>query len=109
MAETIRYTDLMNEIQRLQAQAVSLRQQEVKTAIENIQSTIKEYNLSQKEVFGTKVRKGKAAGATGQKKERPAKFKDPESGQTWSGRGRMPKWISEAVKQGKSKEEFAIA
>jgi len=32
-----------------------------------------------------------------------AKFRNPESGQTWSGRGREPVWI-----KGKDREEFKI-
>ena len=33
----------------------------------------------------------------------PAKFKDPETGKTWAGRGRLPKWMA-----GKDKEQFKI-
>ncbi|WP_424140028.1 H-NS family nucleoid-associated regulatory protein [Roseomonas chloroacetimidivorans] len=36
-----------------------------------------------------------------------AKYRSPE-GATWSGRGRMPKWLTEAIHHGKGKEEFAI-
>ena len=36
-----------------------------------------------------------------------AKFRSPD-GETWSGRGRMPKWLTQAVSEGKSKEEFAV-
>jgi DNA-binding protein H-NS len=30
------------------------------------------------------------------------------NGQTWSGRGRMPLWLREAVASGQSKEDFAL-
>jgi len=33
----------------------------------------------------------------------PAKYRDPESGATWSGRGREPSWLV-----GKDREAFAI-
>ena len=36
----------------------------------------------------------------------PVKFRGPDEA-TWSGRGRMPKWLSEAIARGKSKEDFA--
>lgn len=36
------------------------------------------------------------------------KYRDPVSGATWTGRGRSPKWVTEALAQGKSKESFAI-
>jgi DNA-binding protein H-NS len=37
----------------------------------------------------------------------PVKFKGP-NGEEWSGRGRSPKWIVDAERQGKSREEFLI-
>src|SRR5215217_1533781 len=45
---------------------------------------------------GRKVRRG-----TGDKLA--AKFRDPETGKTWSGRGREPTWI-----KGKNREKFKI-
>ena len=36
-----------------------------------------------------------------------AKFRSPD-GETWSGRGRMPKWLTRATAEGKSKEDFAV-
>lgn len=36
-----------------------------------------------------------------------AKFRSPE-GETWSGRGRMPIWLTRATAEGKSKEDFAV-
>lgn len=39
----------------------------------------------------------------------PAKYQHPENPEvTWSGRGRRPAWINEALAEGKSLEEFAI-
>ena len=38
-----------------------------------------------------------------------AKYRHPENAElTWSGRGRKPGWISEALAAGKSLDEFAI-
>ena len=36
-----------------------------------------------------------------------AKFRSPE-GETWTGRGRMPNWLTRATAEGKSKEDFAV-
>jgi DNA-binding protein H-NS len=41
------------------------------------------------------------------KKVKP-KYRGP-GGKTWSGRGLPPKWMAEALKTGKSKEDFLIA
>lgn len=36
-----------------------------------------------------------------------AKYRSPE-GETWTGRGRMPRWLTDALHRGKTKEDFAV-
>ena len=36
------------------------------------------------------------------------KYKDPQSGATWSGRGLTPRWLAEKEKAGAKREEFLI-
>ena len=36
-----------------------------------------------------------------------AKYRSPE-GETWTGRGRMPRWLTEAIHHGRAKEDFAV-
>ena len=40
-------------------------------------------------------------------KKAPIKFRD-NNGNKWSGRGRAPKWITEAEKAGKDRSSFAV-
>jgi DNA-binding protein H-NS len=35
------------------------------------------------------------------------KFRD-EAGNTWSGRGKTPRWLADAEKAGKKREQFAV-
>jgi DNA-binding protein H-NS len=37
-----------------------------------------------------------------------AKYRDPETGATWAGRGLKPRWLTAAIKSGKSLEAFSI-
>ena len=37
-----------------------------------------------------------------------AKYRHPETGQTWSGRGILPKWMTEEIAKGRQREDFAI-
>lgn len=52
----------------------------------------------------------KATGAKGPPKGQKvaAKYKDPATGQSWSGRGLKPKWLAKALEEGKKIEDFAI-
>jgi DNA-binding protein H-NS len=37
------------------------------------------------------------------------KYRDPQNrANTWTGRGRMPRWLAEAIKAGRAREEFLV-
>lgn len=36
------------------------------------------------------------------------KYRDPDTGATWTGRGKVPVWMSEKISAGATKEQFAI-
>lgn len=38
----------------------------------------------------------------------PAKYRDPETGKTWSGRGMTPVWLRTYEEQGKDRKQFAV-
>lgn len=38
----------------------------------------------------------------------PAKYKDPASGKTWAGRGRLPVFIRNGLANGKTLDDFKI-
>jgi DNA-binding protein H-NS len=57
----------------------------------------------------------KLGGYTGGKKAKGGprgavapKYRDPETGATWAGRGLKPRWLTAAMKSGKSLDHFAI-
>lgn len=37
-----------------------------------------------------------------------ARYRDPATGQSWSGRGLKPRWLVQAIEDGKTLEEFEI-
>lgn len=39
----------------------------------------------------------------------PIRYRDPETGNTWTGRGKPPVWLAERMKAGKTKEDYLIA
>jgi DNA-binding protein H-NS len=50
---------------------------------------------------------GKKAGGCSRAAVAP-KYRDHETGATWAGRGLKPRWLTAAMKSGKSLEHFAI-
>jgi DNA-binding protein H-NS len=53
---------------------------------------------------------GKAKAAVSERVRRPAKpkYKDPNSDQTWTGRGRKPLWVVSQLAQGRSLDSLKI-
>ena len=51
---------------------------------------------------------GKAAQSQAARMATTPKYRDPETGATWSGRGYPAKWISDYEAKGRKREEFAI-
>jgi DNA-binding protein H-NS len=80
-------------VEKQNAERVALRQK--------LADMAKEHGLSLEEVLG-KGRKGKGSVAP--------KYRDPKNpDNTWTGRGRMPRWMVAATKGGKSnKDDFLI-
>jgi DNA-binding protein H-NS len=68
---------------------------------ERIVAMVKEHGFEISDLFG-KGRKGKGTVAV--------KYRDPQNPEnTWTGRGRMPRWMAAATKGGKSKKEEFLA
>ncbi len=83
------YRELKAEIQRLQAEAEQARLAEKAAVLDKIRAMIIEYKLLPRDFgFGTAARAGNMPSA--------AKYRDPATGATWSGRGRAPQWLAGA-------------
>jgi len=94
------YADLKAQIAKLQAQAEEARRTEIDNVIADIRQKIAEYGLTAQDLgFAVAAKRGRPP----KKAPLPAKYQDPKTGNTWSGRGKPPKWIV-----GKNRERFLI-
>lgn len=92
------YKELLKQREALELQISTARRDEVASAIAQVRVLIDEYELTPQEVFPST----RARSATSGTKVAP-KYRDPASGQTWTGRGKAPKWI-----QNQDRSLFAI-
>ena len=119
--------DLQSQIDKLQKQANEIKAKEFNSTVQDIVAKMHAFGITVKDLQsakpakGAKTARGKLAGATKAPKvpKAPksakkasatvaAKYRGP-NGETWSGRGLMPKWMSALVSQGQSKDAFLIA
>ncbi|TFZ03843.1 H-NS histone family protein [Ramlibacter humi] len=119
------YLELKQQAEKLMAEAEQLRRQEIEQVIAELKAKIKAYGLTARDLglaqaasprAAAPARKKAAASAKPATKGRgrakstaPAKYRGP-NGETWSGgRGRKPRWVVQALAEGRKLEEFAVA
>ena len=101
----------MESIQELLAQKAALDKKIAEAqrsaradAIAKVKALMAEYGLTAADLAGKAAAAPKADGT----KKVAAKYRDPSSGQTWTGRGLKPKWLPAALTGGKKLEDFAL-
>jgi DNA-binding protein H-NS len=95
------YEEIQAKIADLQAQAARVKAEEKAQAIEAARAMIDSYGITAKDLGLDKAPKVKTGPKAGNKIA--AKYRDPQSGATWSGRGKTPKWIN-----GADRSQYAI-
>jgi len=94
----VTYKELKAQAEALAEKTEAARRAEMQSIIDDIRAKVAEYGITEKDIFG--ARRGKSAKQT----QAPAKYRDPKTGATWSGRGRAPAWIKDA----KNRNRFLI-
>lgn len=89
------FKELQDQIAKLKQDAEEVRAREITSAIAQIKSLMNDYGITIQDIEGSGRRKGNKTVSLSN-----VQFKD-DSGNTWSGRGRMPAWL-----KGKDKEKF---
>lgn len=100
------YLELKAQAEALMQQAEDVRKKEIAAVVADIKIKMQEYGISAADLgfAGTGRRAGKRAGSG---LPSVVRYRGP-NGETWSGMGRQPIWMKEALEQGKSKEDFAV-
>ncbi len=88
--------EIQAQIEQLQQQAAAQRENELAGAVRQIRDLMQEYGITVDDLQPSRKKGGAKKAAT-------AQFRNAETGDTWSGRGRMPHWL-----QGQDKEKFRV-
>ena len=86
--------ELLAQKEALEQQIAQIKKAERADALQNARSLIDTFDLTVDELFGKQKSSGKAVAV---------KYRNPETGETWTGRGRAPRWLD-----GKNREDFAV-
>jgi DNA-binding protein H-NS len=98
---TASYKELLAQRETLEQAIAQARQNEISAAVAKVRELVSEFGLTSQDVFpGRSVKSASTKTAS----KVAAKYRDPATGQTWTGRGKAPKWID-----GKDRTPFVIA
>jgi DNA-binding protein H-NS len=114
MARTL--IQIQREMEKLQLEAERVKASEVAGVIAKIKSAIDFYGIAPGDLFGAKPAKGGEGkrkytvrkNAKPAKAPSPPKYKDPETGKTWTGHGKRPDWFVRAIEGGRKAEELVV-
>ncbi len=98
---TTSYKELLAQRDALEQAIAQARQNEISSAVAKVRELVAEYGLTAQDIFPGR---GAKSGAAKTASKVAAKYRDAETGQTWTGRGKAPKWI-----EGKDRTPFVIA
>jgi DNA-binding protein H-NS len=97
------YKELLKQREDLEARIREARKTETSEAVAKVRAMISDYGLTAQDVFPAgRGRSGAGSSAKGSKVA--AKYRDPATGSTWTGRGKAPRWI-----QGQDRSAFMIS
>lgn len=100
------YKDLLVQREVLDRKIEEARQTEMAAAVAQVKQLIDEFSLSAADC-GFFADEGNKLAPKKIKAMVAPKYRSPD-GQTWTGRGKPPKWLAEFEVQGRSREDFRI-
>ena len=104
----------MSTLQELLAQKADLERKiqetqrhERQSAIEKVRALMAEFGLSVEDLNGKSASTSSRKKSSDGTRKAAVKYRDA-AGNTWSGRGLQPRWLREALSQGKSLNDFSV-
>lgn len=99
------YKELLAQSQELARQAEEARKRELGEVIAKIKSLMAEYEIHVEDLTA-RTSSPKKKSVEPRDKVAP-KYKN-EAGQTWTGRGKPPKWVTDHIEAGGTREDLLI-
>ncbi len=98
-------SDLLAQRAELEKQIADVQREQRAAAIAQVKTMMAEYGLTMADIGGA----GKTPAAPKRAAAKvAAKYRNPATGDTWSGRGLKPKWLSTALAAGRQLSDFKI-
>ena len=99
---------LLAQKAELDKQIAKAKAEEKAAVLAQMRSAMEQYGITPEDLF-TPAKRGRKPGSTnsGERKPVAPKYRN-EAGETWTGRGKQPKWVAEALASGLTLEDLMI-
>jgi DNA-binding protein H-NS len=97
-------TELLAQKAALEQQIADVQREQRSEAVAKVKAMMAEYGLTLADIGSS----SKAAAPKKATSKVAAKFHNAATGDTWSGRGLKPKWLTAALASGRALSEFAV-
>lgn len=104
--KSLNHNQLSDLIARAKARQAELAKEKVAKLRDKISALVKAEGIALDEVFGGA--RGPRAGKGSRGGKVKPKYRNPATGDTWSGRGKRPRWFAAALAAGKKEKDFLI-
>jgi DNA-binding protein H-NS len=104
---TASLSDLLAQKAALEKQIAEFQKAQRGEAVAKVRALMAEYGLTLADI-GSKPAPVAAPAAPKVSAKVAPKYRNPATGDTWSGRGLKPKWLSAALADGKTLADFAL-
>jgi DNA-binding protein H-NS len=98
-------TELLAQKASLEKQIIDAQREEKSSAIAQVRALMTQYGLSLADLGSRAATPPRRPGGTGKV---AAKYRNPATGDAWSGRGLQPKWLKAALAAGAKLTDFAV-
>ncbi|RQZ20471.1 H-NS histone family protein [Burkholderia sp. Bp9017] len=95
------YRELLNQLHNLTAEVEAARLAEFQRVVEDMRATAAAYKITAQDIFPPSAEDSSASGRAISRGRTGAKYRNPHTGATWSGRGRKPHWLRNVADLGK--------
>jgi DNA-binding protein H-NS len=96
-------TELLAQKAALEQQIADAQRHQRAEAIQKVRTLMNEYGLTVADIGSKGAAAPKKAGA-----KVAAKYRNAATGDSWSGRGLKPKWLTAALSSGRTLSDFAV-
>jgi DNA-binding protein H-NS len=97
-------SELLSQKAELERRIAEAQREERSAAIAEVRRLMDQYGLTAADLSGRSSAPRKSGGGS---KVAP-KYRNKETGETWSGRGLQPNWLKKALAEGKALSDFSI-